>query len=51
MRIGVLASHEGSVLQAVLDACADSGTGARLCARVSVVISNNSRFRRAQARA
>jgi phosphoribosylglycinamide formyltransferase-1 len=42
MRIGVLASHEGSVLQAVLDACADSGSDARLCARVSVVISNNS---------
>ena len=42
MRIGVLASHEGSVLQAVLDACADAGTGARLCARVSIVISNNS---------
>ena len=42
MRIGVLASHEGSVLQAVLDACADSGKAARLCARVGVVISNNS---------
>ena len=42
MRIGVLASHEGSVLQAVLDACADSTTDARLCGRVSVVISNNS---------
>ena len=38
MRIGVLASHEGTVLQAVLDACADQ----RLCARVGVVISNNS---------
>jgi phosphoribosylglycinamide formyltransferase 1 len=42
MRIGVLASHEGSVLQAVLDACAVAGTGARLCGRVSIVISNNS---------
>lgn len=42
MRIGVLASHEGSVLQAVLDACADPRTDVRLCARVSVVISNNS---------
>jgi len=38
MRIGVLASHEGTVLQEVIDACADH----RLCARVSVVISNNS---------
>ncbi len=36
--IGVLASHEGSLLQEILDACSD----ARLCARVSVVISNNS---------
>lgn len=36
--IGVLASHEGSLLQAILDACADK----RLCARVGVVISNNS---------
>jgi phosphoribosylglycinamide formyltransferase-1 len=38
MRIGVLASHEGSVLQAMLDACAD----ARVPARVVLVISNNS---------
>ncbi len=38
MRIGVLASHEGSLLQAILDACAD----AHLYGRVSVVISNNS---------
>lgn len=38
MRIGVLASHEGTVLQALLDACADQ----RLCACVSIVISNNS---------
>ncbi len=36
--IGVLASHEGSLLQAILDACTDT----HLCARVSVVISNNS---------
>jgi phosphoribosylglycinamide formyltransferase 1 len=36
--IGVLASHEGSLLQAILDACTDN----RLCARVGVVISNNS---------
>ena len=42
MRIGVLASHEGSVLQAILDACQDTNVDARLCARVSVVISNNS---------
>lgn len=38
MNIGVLASHEGTTLQAVLDACA-AGT---IPARVSVVISNNS---------
>jgi phosphoribosylglycinamide formyltransferase 1 len=38
MRIGVLASHEGSVLQAMLDACED----ARLAARIVLVISNNS---------
>jgi len=38
MRIGVLASHEGSVLQALLDACAD----ARIAARVVLVVSNNS---------
>ncbi len=38
MRIGVLASHEGSVLQAVIDACASS----RIAAQVVVVISNNS---------
>jgi len=47
MRIGVLASHEGSVLQAVLDACASG----RVAARVSLVISNNSNsgaLRRAQ---
>ncbi len=39
MRIGVLASHEGTTLQAVMDACAD-GT---LAATVAVVVSNNSR--------
>jgi phosphoribosylglycinamide formyltransferase-1 len=38
LSIGVLASHEGSLLQEILDACGD----ARLCARVSLVISNNS---------
>ena len=42
MRIGVLASHEGTVLQAVLDACSHRSSEARLCARVSIVISNNS---------
>ena len=39
MNIGVLASHHGTTLQAVLDAC-EQGT---LAARVGVVISNNSR--------
>jgi len=38
MNIGVLASHEGTTLQAVLDACLEK----RLHARVAVVISNNS---------
>ena len=42
MRIGVLASHEGSMLQAILDACDAPNPDARLCARVSVVVSNNS---------
>src|SRR5580704_5175846 len=37
MRIAVLASGEGTTLQAVLDACASG----RLAARVGVVISNN----------
>src|SRR5262245_59072220 len=37
MRLGVLASHEGTTLQAVLDAVADG----RLSATVAVVISNN----------
>jgi phosphoribosylglycinamide formyltransferase 1 len=48
MRIGVLASHEGSVLQAVLDACA----AGELCGSVELVISNNSNsgaLRRARA--
>jgi phosphoribosylglycinamide formyltransferase-1 len=47
MRIAVLASHEGSVLQAVLDACANE----RIVAQVCLVISNNSNagaLRRAQ---
>ena len=39
MNIAVLASHRGTVLQAVLDACADRS----LPARVAVVVSNNSR--------
>jgi phosphoribosylglycinamide formyltransferase 1 len=38
MNIGVLASHQGTTLQAVLDAC----FGDALPARVGVVISNNS---------
>jgi len=37
VRIGILASHEGTTLQAVLDAIADG----RLAAVVAVVISNN----------
>ena len=38
LRIGVLASHEGTTLQAILEACA-AGT---IAARVVAVISNNS---------
>lgn len=38
LRIGVLASHEGTTLQAILDACAVSA----IAARVVVVVSNNS---------
>jgi len=38
MNIGVLASHEGTTLQEILDACADG----RISARISVVVSNNS---------
>ncbi len=48
LRIGVLASHEGTTLQAILDACADG----RLFARVVAVVSNNSEsgaLRRARA--
>jgi phosphoribosylglycinamide formyltransferase-1 len=37
MRLGVLASHEGTTLQAVLDAIANGS----IAARVAVVISNN----------
>lgn len=37
MTIGVLASHTGTTLQAVIDACQDG----RIAARVGVVISNN----------
>ncbi len=38
LRIGVLASHEGTTLQAILDACASG----EISARVVVVVSNNS---------
>lgn len=38
LRIGVLASHEGTTLQCILDACA----GGRIDGRVTLVISNNS---------
>jgi phosphoribosylglycinamide formyltransferase-1 len=38
LRIAVLASHEGTTLQAILDACATE----RLACRVVLVISNNS---------
>ena len=38
MRIAVLASHQGSTLQAVMDACGDGS----LAAEVALVISNNS---------
>jgi phosphoribosylglycinamide formyltransferase-1 len=37
MNIGVLASHEGTTLQSLLDACA----GGRVQGRVAVVVSNN----------
>ena len=39
MNIGVLASHSGTVLQVVIDGCAQG----RLAGRVGIVISNNSR--------
>lgn len=48
MRLAVLASHEGSTLQALIDACASKA----LAAEVVLVISNNSRagaLRRADA--
>lgn len=38
LRIGVLASHEGTTLQAIIDACAHG----RINGRVAIVISNNS---------
>ena len=38
LRIGVLASHEGTTLQSIIDGCAQG----RINARVVVVISNNS---------
>lgn len=38
LRIGVLASHEGTTLQSIIDACLE----ARIYGRVVVVISNNS---------
>ena len=38
LRIGVLASHEGTTLQAIIDACAQG----RISGRVVAVISNNS---------
>jgi phosphoribosylglycinamide formyltransferase 1 len=37
MNIGVLASHEGTTLQSLLDAC----SGGRIQARVTIVVSNN----------
>ena len=39
LRLGALASHGGSNLQAIMDACEQR----RLCAEIGVVISNNSR--------
>src|SRR5262252_5356991 len=38
MNIAVLASHEGTTLQSLLDACAEG----RVAARVALVVSNNS---------
>jgi len=38
MNLGVLASHEGTTLQSVIEACADR----RIPGRVAVVVSNNS---------
>jgi phosphoribosylglycinamide formyltransferase-1 len=37
MNLGVLASHEGTTLQSLLDACSDG----RITGRVAVVVSNN----------
>ena len=37
MNVGVLASHEGTTLQSLLDAC----SGGRIQGRVAVVVSNN----------
>lgn len=37
MKVGVLASHEGTTLQSLLDACSDG----RIQGRVAVVVSNN----------
>jgi phosphoribosylglycinamide formyltransferase 1 len=37
MKLGVLASHEGTTLQSLLDACSDG----RIPGRVAVVVSNN----------
>ncbi len=51
LRLGVLASHEGSVLQAVIDACSD-GADRAIDGSIKVVISNNSNagaLRRARA--
>ena len=39
LRLGILASHAGTTMQAIIDACAQG----RIHAEVSVVISNNSR--------
>jgi len=38
VNIGVLASHEGTTLQSVLDACAEG----RIAGRITLVVSNNS---------
>src|SRR5215471_3642426 len=38
MQLGVLASHEGTTLQSVIDACASG----RIAGRVTLVVSNNS---------
>jgi folate-dependent phosphoribosylglycinamide formyltransferase PurN len=43
LKIGVLASHEGTTLQCILDACA----AGRIQGKVAVVISNNAQLRRA----